>query len=506
MAKPSALFVGGLMVLSAAAGAAQDDVDSRTFQRRGQAAVQAAIAASGGLDRLRNVTTVRLSEVGRHQWVYQSARAEPPWRQGEREEITLIDRRGDRLMTKTSVTHPTYYFGWPGALVSGTSGHILDHYSRMITPVARTSLADYRAHLYQRLPHEILLDALARAGSLRHLGTAAVAGRPHDVVVYQSFDGRQTTLYLDAATHLIGRYEQVFTDPVDGDSVTGVRFGDYRDVTGVQVPHTREQFRGAHWTIRTTYRQVVLDAPVDAAEFAIPADYELVAPQPAPQLALSTLAPGVHLLSGLGNGGRYNVMLAEFKDHLVLVNAPSSARAAEEILARAAAAFAGKPITTVALTHPAYDHIAGVRTLIAAGATVVAANQTAALVQRIARAPFTIEPDALATLPRDLRLEVIGGRRVFDDGTLRMELVDVGPDETGQELLVAHFPHARVLFQADIVNPNYAGALGAAQPPSIVLEQRMTALGLAVDRIAGGHGGVVTRDALRRSIALTRNH
>ena len=138
------LFAAIVVGLAATLNAGQEVDISSVAQKRGRALLDAALDATGGLERLQQLNTVRLREVGRHQWVYQSAQAQPPWRQGDREELTVLDRGAQRLLTQTKVTHPAYYFGWPGVIVAGTSGHTLDHYSRMITPIARTSLDAYR--------------------------------------------------------------------------------------------------------------------------------------------------------------------------------------------------------------------------------------------------------------------------------------------------------------------------------------------------------------------------
>ncbi|HYE86478.1 MAG TPA: hypothetical protein VEA16_09000, partial [Vicinamibacterales bacterium] len=128
-------------------------------QRRAAAVVEDAVRAMGGIERLSAISSLTLSEVGQHQWPHQSATARPPWRTGERTEETVLDRKGERLFIDARVSRPDYYFGWPGTIVIGTSGFTLDHHSRMVTPIPRTSLDNFRAHLFQRFPHEVLLDA-----------------------------------------------------------------------------------------------------------------------------------------------------------------------------------------------------------------------------------------------------------------------------------------------------------------------------------------------------------
>ncbi|HYE86418.1 MAG TPA: MBL fold metallo-hydrolase, partial [Vicinamibacterales bacterium] len=316
--------------------------------------------------------------------------------------------------------------------------------------------------------------------------------------------GRQTALYVDSATRLLTQYEQIFTDPIVGDSVTGVRFEGYRDVQGIRVPGSREQFRGTSWTIRTNYRAVSFNAPVDPSRFEVPSGYQQISYQPPSTPSVTSVGDGVYFLSGLTPSGRFNVLFVEFADHVVVVNAPTPSAVGEEVIARVTAAVPGKPIRTLVLTHPAYDHIAGVRAFVARGITVVAGAETRRMVEDAVAARFTIEPDALARAPRPLSIEDAGRRRVFADGRQRLELIDIGPDETGRDVLIAYLPAARLVFQADLVNPNYAGALGVAQPAAIMLEQRLTALKLDVERIAGGHGGVVARADLQQAVRRAR--
>jgi glyoxylase-like metal-dependent hydrolase (beta-lactamase superfamily II) len=475
--------------------------------REARAILDEGLKALGGVEALRGVRDLTIREKGRHQWIYQSESIAPPWRTGAREETTIVDFSRNRLVIDTRVSAPEYYFGWSGSLVDGDQGYTLDHYSEMAAPMQNPSLANFRSHLYQRLPHQVLIDALERAPSLRLLGRAERNGSPYDVVSYVSFEGRHITLCFDARTHLLARWEYLYSDSTVGDSIFAMTFAGYRPVGGVQLPTRRRLLRSGDWQIDTEYVEVRLNTDPAGELFRVPEGYVHVpAPTPRKEPSITEVATDVFFLEGLGASGRYNALFVAFEDHVLAVNAPVPASVSADFIARIRRAVPNKPIRYLALTHHAYDHVAGLRAFVAEGVKILATPNVSRFARKLVEASFTMEPDALARAPRAIQIEpVAGGRRVLEDGSHRVELIDLGPSATADEMVVVFLPAHGLLFQADLLNPNYAQAYGRAQPGEIFLESRLRALNLKVDRILGGHGGVVDRDVLHRSIERTEN-
>ena len=96
-----------------------------------------------------------------------------------------------------------------------------------------------------------------------------------------------------------------------------------------------------------------------------------VAPLPTVSKAkVEQLADGVFVIQNVA-GQNQNTLAIAFKDYIVAVEAPGSSAGADEVIKRIKDAIPGKPIRYVAMTHHHGDHIGGLRSFIAEGATVV---------------------------------------------------------------------------------------------------------------------------------------
>ena len=141
-------------------------------------------------------------------------------------------------------------------------------------------------------------------------------------------------------------------------------------------------------------------------------------------------------------GQNQNTLAVEFKDYIVAVEAPGSSAGAEEVIKRIKAAIPGKPIRYVAMTHHHGDHIGGLRSFIAEGATVITTQGNREVVETMAAAP---QLDRLAKSPRKPEfLFLQRGKRVLTDGTRTLELIDIGPNPHAREMVVAYLPKERV--------------------------------------------------------------
>jgi glyoxylase-like metal-dependent hydrolase (beta-lactamase superfamily II) len=333
------------------------------------------------------------------------------------------------------------------------------------------------------------------------MGRANFDKRPHDVITYANEDGQQLTIYLDARTHLVSKFELLGSDPYFGDSVQEIIFPAHRAVERFQVPTARVTKIMGEVVEEIPYVEVNFNKTYGDEQFKAPAGF--VAPPAAPVEAappVNKLAENVYLI----RGGGYNVLAVGFKDHVMVVETPGGDNTSREVIARIKELMPGKPIKYAAVTHHHDDHAGGVRTYIAEGATIITTPGLRSFFERVAAARnFTFNPDTLMRSPRPLSLETLqNGKRVFTDGAQTVELYDIGSGPHMDEMIVAYLPKEKIIFQGDLLNRPDDGRIAPGNATTAHFAAWLKKSGLVVERVAGVHGPVGTLDDLYKAVAL----
>ena len=167
------------------------------------------------------------------------------------------------------------------------------------------------------------------------------------------------------------------------------QYSAYKDFGGIQFPSYIVQKQDGFPSLDLTVASVTANP---AADITVP-DNVRNAPRVMPVTVNSQkLADGVFWLTG----GTHHSLAIEMKDHIVLVDTPNGEARALEVIAKAKEVIPGKPIRYVIAMHHHWDHLGGIRTAIDEGATIVTHEKNKALLERVAKAPHTIEPDRLS--------------------------------------------------------------------------------------------------------------
>ena len=304
-------------------------------------------------------------------------------------------------------------------------------------------------------------------------------------------DTQQVALYVDASTALVSKYELVFTDPLRGQSASEIIFSDYASAGKLKVPQTWTWRLAGDVVARYKVNAQFNAGDIDKAFEMADAGFSKVSALPLTlKPSVEKLADGVYVIHNVA-GQNQNTMAVEFKDYIVAVEAPGTSEGADNVIKRIKETIPGKPIRYVAVTHHHGDHIGGLRSFIAEGATSSRLAAIATVVETMAAAP---QNDRLSKNPRKPEFMFVeGGKRVVTDGEQTVELIDVGPNPHAREMLIAYLPKQRVLFQGDLFFlPNNDAPVGPPQPTTISFAQKLKEKGLAVDRIASVHGRTAT--------------
>jgi glyoxylase-like metal-dependent hydrolase (beta-lactamase superfamily II) len=494
-----------LLAASPAAYAAGDNPETLTerSQDRARVVLERAVAANGGAEALRAVRAVRLHLEGETLPRFQMTTPEPPFEGGRLQETLLLDLENNRMRLDQS----TSGFGFEGNItiaIAGGQGSNWDHRARTATPIPAAQATQQQfIQYYRRLPNLLLRQALDRQNTLRHLGEDDFQGRRHDVVTFVMPDTVQVSMFVDAATGLVSKYELIFVDPLTGVEASEILYGDYRKVGDYQIPGTFTNMQAGDAVAKFNLRAEINPAITDDL-FRGPAEgYRQVsaAPNDFPR-GVETLAPGVHLIRNY-SGQNQNTIAVEFADHVVALEAPGTSDGADAVIARIKELVPGKPIRYVATTHHHGDHIGGIRSFIAEGATVITTPGNRGVIERIAAAR---QNDRLSESPRKPEfLFIEGGRRVLKDGARTIELIDIGPNPHAKEMVIAWLPKEKIVYQGDLFFvPANDAPFGPPQASTASFARKLRALGLPYERIASVHGATATRAQFEQATADVR--
>jgi len=329
------------------------------------------------------------------------------------------------------------------------------------------------------LPHLALrqaLDAGATAGP-----DAELDGRSHRTAHYRDAVGNEVTLFLDAETHLLTRIEVRSGVQPPG----AIVFMGYEEREGVWLPTHRRQYAG---DVLTQDVRLVAYEPEEgfhAERFALPLGY---VDAPAPEEPhVVPLAEGVYLLDHM-RPFRYRSIFVEMDDHVVVLEAPLGAAYAELALGLIRQTVPDKPVRAVLVTHHHGDHVGGIPTFAAEGASLIVGEGVDAALRR--------QFEALA----DAEIEVATGRRTLGSGAQRIEILPVENDHSRGNLAF-YLPSLRLLFQGDLFYTPDRGPVPPALAVSEPLARAIADAGIEVETVVGVHGRPVTWAEFEASLA-----
>ncbi|HET9216076.1 MAG TPA: hypothetical protein VFR18_03805, partial [Terriglobia bacterium] len=93
--------------------------------------------------------------------------------------------------------------------------------------------------------------------------------------------------------------------------------------------------------------------------------------------------------------------------------------------------------------------------------------------ERALNTPRTLLTDTLAKNPKKARVETVGDKRVYSDGSRTVEFYHIFPAPHSNGLLIAYIPKEKILFQGDFSLP------AAGQPAN----DHVKALAAALDKL-----------------------
>ena len=367
--------------------------------------VKAGVAAQGGADALRALTTVTVTAHGQ------------AWEPGQSEKPGGEPRfLGDSKLTiSADYNQHAVRIGWDRAMkypavetmryteiVMQNTGSVTDDKGTKSMSAIRVAASLREA---ERASPRLLLDALDAPQSVAAMPDQKFGDATLPAVAF-TVRGTKFIIMFDRTTHLPKAIRTRDDDNVYGDSDFDLALGDWRAVNGVQVAYSQTYELNGVPVHKVTYDQVTVNPQLVADTFGVADQYKVASterPAVVPYQwvirrlllgrfldsdrvvipadgSFKTAELGPHVLQVMG--GTANNLVIEMKDGLVVFDAPCCAEQSRAVIEAAKAKFPGKPIKYVVLTHHHMDHTGGTRAFIAEGATVIVPDTAQGLFPR----------------------------------------------------------------------------------------------------------------------------
>ena len=261
--------------------------------------------------------------------------------------------------------------------------------------------------------------------------------------------------------NLVERVETWVGENLMGDMHIVATYTGWKDMGGAMAPAKIVQTRGG-WPF--------FEVDVTAARIN-PSDVATLAPAPPPPAGRAGGPPPGGAPGGppamtvtaekLGEGlyrlttgpGSYDSILVEFRDYVMMLEAGQPEARSVAYIAETKKLFPNKPLRYVWNSHPHSDHTGGLPALVAEGVTLVTQENNKAFFERALNTPRTLLSDSLAKNPKKVRIETVGAKKVYSDGTRIVEIHHIYPTPHSNGLTIAFIPKEKILFQADYTLP-----------------------------------------------------
>lgn len=500
-----------LLICCASLSAQQTRSFSQQSYERARAALDEGIRASGDATKLETLDDIKLEFSAKVVEVSQSRSPDAPYYITQADGVRILDFRGKRDYQELR----THFLGdiplHLKEVITDKGGFTIELTSNAVYPVAESGIAESVSSAQRLFPQYLLSAALKRPWSLRWGGVGDYEGRPQNIVTFSQGEF-PVALFFDAKTHRLTKAENLGDNIAFGVAAFETIFLDYRNVADVQIPFRVITKYAGRVNTDLRYTDVKFNTHPDDNLFEMPKGVEL-GPATGDKLSVkvSKLAPDIYYVSnGLSARGNfflnnvffYTQMVLVFKDYVIVIEAPRNGGLSQAVITKIKELAPDKPIRYVVLSHYHTDHLGGVRSYIAEGATVLTTPGNKAWLETIGSMQLPFTPDALSRKPRPASIETVATKRVITDGEHTVELYNLKTPHV-DEMLIAYLPKEKIVFASDIAGifaflPD--GKTLIANPTIVDFVKQIDKLGLKVDTVASGHGRVGTMDELRQAV------
>ena len=356
----------------------------------------------------------------------------------------------------------------------------------------------------------IILEMKRHADRLTAVDDQTVAGKTYPAAQYRDDYGTYIVMF-DPSTNLPARVRTLDWDALEGDSTYDADYSDWRDVSGVKMAFQTHYTLNGMKVADLKLSSVMVNPTLPPKTFEIPQAMLAAAAKPAParatpyqwiirrqfsgfyydsdkkytddldELRLVDVAQNVSQTQG----GTHNTLFIATNSYLIAVEAPNDDGQAIQSMDMAKKRYPGKPIRYLILTHHHVDHVGGMRTYAAEGATLIVAKGDGDYFRKVLARPETLNPDAPKKAFTPKVIEVDGKWNVNDGGREVGAYMVANPHAA--DMMIVYVPDAKLGIVTDLYVP---GAPPPANDEVAALVKGVNKWGIKPERFAGGHGSV----------------
>jgi glyoxylase-like metal-dependent hydrolase (beta-lactamase superfamily II) len=360
-------------------------------------------------------------------------------------------------------------------------------------------------------PHGFVKQAMKASNA--SVKSETLDGKKYDAVTI-STDGKDNIIGYFNNEGMLEKIQTWVDNNVLGDMLVEYTFSNYKDYGGVMFP--------TNLTTRQ-WKVPVFELTVNNVSPNVPAEIRTEQPQRgagnrwwnpgapgSPESKAGAAVPvklseAVWYMTDPTSGSPHHSVLVEFKDFLVMIEAPSSEARADELLAVTKHLFPTKRIRFIVNTHPHFDHIGGLRRFAVEDIPIVTHRSNIQFFEEAFSNPRTINPDKLAKSGKKAEFIAGDGKYVITDGDRSIELHLMQNLEHSSGNYIAYLPKEKFMVEGCIYNPDYPNAvLNPPSPFTASLYDNITRLKLDIDLGIGLHGRVFPMTELAKYAGRAR--
>lgn len=424
---------------------------------RGRAVINAAAAAAGGAQALRDikaVSYVAAGDVSNDIQGYSAARIGDPARDGGMRIVSRLDLAAPQFF---QLIQQHYDSGFDSAFATIWNGGV-QYAPRWVsrdftrTEGAPSPFGPGGAFMVASrwLPPIILQRALQNFRTAAWVGESVGAGDAADIVEFSFDEATRFRIHVARSDHKIRRVEAIAPDPISGDDVSVAELSGDQIVEGVAFPTGIRALRRGAPTQTYKLTDVAINPAFNETDFAPPTGFTQITSD-APQVRATQVSGRVYEVSGLA-GGTYRVPFVVMDDFVVAYEAPLGIAPSRQVIAEINRVAGDKPIRYVVISHFHADHAGGVGAFVEAGATVLSSAENEQVLQSYAasnRPQFQGLEGPRSDIAMSFESAPEAGFDIVDRAGGRLRVVDFPRSSHVEHMLALYDPESGVFMGAD---------------------------------------------------------